>query len=314
MAQHQEIVQPQILRRSALLAGGMSSDDIQRRVRRKEWATLRPGAYVRPVEINELDERHRHLLLISAVAPDIPADAVLSHASAAQLHGIQLFEPSLRTVQVTRPGSGGGHRRRTLHTFRAHLEPADIVTVNGYRVTSPARTVVDLARQLPFEKAVVAADAALHGALTTVDELLTEVTAAARRPGMCRAREVINFAESRAESVGESRSRVVIWRGGLPMPEPQFRVRTKAGDVLARSDFGWAEFKTVGEFDGAQKYGRLLIPGEPPGDKIYQEKLREDRIRDAGWQVARWTWDELRDGNTVIDRIVRTLERGRRLG
>ncbi len=98
------------------------------------------------------------------------------------------------------------------------------------------------------------------------------------------------------------------------MPEPQFKVHDRAGEVFARSDFGWEEFKTVGEFDGAQKYGRLLIPGEPPGDKIYQEKLREDRIRDAGWQVARWTWDELQDGTTVIDRIVRTLERGRRLG
>ena len=292
----------------------MSSDDIQRRVRRKEWTTLRPGAYVRPVELKELDERQRHLLLIAASSPDIPADAVLSHASAAQLHGIQLWEPNLRTVQVTRPGSGGGHRHRNLHTFRAGLEPADIVTVNGYMVTSPARTVVDLARQLPFEKAVVAADAALHDGLTTLDELLHEVTAAARRPGMCRARDVVNFAEARTESVGESRSRVLLWRGGLPTPQPQFKIRSEGGDVLARSDFGWEEFRTVGEFDGAQKYGRLLIPGEPPGDKIYQEKLREDRIRDAGWQVARWTWDELQDGNTVIDRIARTLERGRRLG
>ena len=292
----------------------MSSDDIQRRVRRKEWTTLRPGAYVRPIELKKLDERQRHLLLISAVAPDIPADAVLSHASAAQLHGIPLWEPSLRTVQVTRPGSGGGHRRRTLHTFRAGLEAADIVTVDGYPVTNPARTVVDLARQLPFEKAVVAADAALHSELTTLEELLKEVAAAARRPGMCKAREVISFAESRAESVGESRSRVIIWRGGLPMPQPQFKVRTGSGNVLARSDFGWEEFKTVGEFDGAQKYGRLLTPDEPPGDKIYREKLREDMIRDAGWQVARWTWGELQDGRTVIDRIVRTLERGRRLG
>ena len=70
--------------------------------------------------------------------------------------------------------------------------------------------------------------------------------------------------------------------------------------MLGRSDFGWEEFRTIGEFDGAQKYGRLLLPGQAQGDRIYQEKLREDRIRDAGWQVARWTWDELQDGSTVI--------------
>ena len=108
MAQPQEIIRPRLLLRSALLANGMSPDDIQRRIRRKEWATLRPGAYVRPVELNKLDDRQRHLLLISAVVPEVPADAVFSHASAAQLHGIQLWEPSLRTVQVTRPGSGVG--------------------------------------------------------------------------------------------------------------------------------------------------------------------------------------------------------------
>ena len=82
-------------------------------------------------------------------------------------------------------------------------------------------------------------------------------------------------------------------REGIPMPTSQFPVRAANGDAFARSDFGWEEHRTIGEFDGAQKYGRLLRPGERAGDRIYQEKLREDRIRDAGFQVVRWTWDDL---------------------
>ena len=96
---------------------------------------------------------------------------------------------------------------------------------------------------------------------------------------------------------------------GLPTPEPQYRVRTVAGHACARCDFGWREFRTVGEFDGAEKYGRLLLPGEKPGDKIFQEKLREEAIRDLGWKVVRWTWDELTDPGELARKIARVLER-----
>lgn len=76
----------------------------------------------------------------------------------------------------------------------------------------------------------------------------------------------------------------------------------------ARRDFGLREFRTVGEFDGAQKYGRLLKPGQPPGDAIDQEKVREDRIRELGWHVVRWTWSDLEHPQGLGDRIRRALE------
>jgi hypothetical protein len=50
--------------------------------------------------------------------------------------------------------------------------------------------------------------------------------------------------------------------------------------MFARCDFGWPEYRTIGEFDGAEKYGRLLRPGEKPGDKIHREKIREEGIRE----------------------------------
>ena len=59
--------------------------------------------------------------------------------------------------------------------------------------------------------------------------------------------------------------------------------------ILARCDFGWEEHRTVGEYDGKVKYGRLLKPGQDPGDVVYDEKLREDMLRDLGHEVARWT-------------------------
>ena len=107
------------------------------------------------------------------------------------------------------------------------------------------------------------------------------------------ARQVLAFADGRSHSVGESRSRVAIARAGLPTPIPQLPVRLARG--VAYSDFGWPEQHTVGEFDGKVKYGRLLRPGQSPGDVVYEEKLREDAIRAQDWEVVRWTWADLLD-------------------
>jgi len=58
---------------------------------------------------------------------------------------------------------------------------------------------------------------------------------------------------------------------------------------VGRSDFGWEEQRTLGEFDGRVKYGRLLRPGETAADTVYREKRREDALRDQGWQLVRWS-------------------------
>ena len=307
-------VVPRVILRPVVLSQGMTSDDVQRMCRRRAWVPLRPGAYVEADALRALAAEQRHIVLIDATMPSVGADLVISHVSAACLFGIDMWQPNLRAVQLTRPGAATGHRRRSLHTFRAAVEEDEIVQLRGYRVTSPARTVVDLARILPFEAGVVAADAALRSGLTTREGLAHAATRSPKRPGMRRAHRVIALADAQSESVGESRSRVMVRAQGLPDPVPQFLVRTAAGYVVARCDFGWEEFRTVGEFDGAQKYGRLLRPGESPGDKIYREKLREDQIRDEGWQMVRWTWDELQRPREIAARLLRAFERGRRCG
>ncbi len=291
---------------------GFNADDIKRKIARGEWTVLRPGAYLQAAEYPPLTAAQRHLLQIDAELPWASEHAVVSHLSAACEHGIELLNEPRRTVLVTNPVGSCGHRRPLLHTYRARLEDDECLVLRGHRVTGVARTIVDIARTRSFEEAVVAADSALHHGLVTVDELLSAVNRAGRRAGSRRARRVVIFAVAEAESVGESRSRVLMAHERLPTPQVQFRIHDLDGSVFAVSDFGWKEFDTVGEFDGAEKYGRLLTPGERPGDKVFQEKAREDRIRDAGLQVVRWTWDELDRPKDLAARIRRTLDRGLR--
>ena len=72
-------------------------------------------------------------------------------------------------------------------------------------------------------------------------------------------------------------------------------------------DFGWPELRTVGEFDGLWKYGRLLRPGEEPADVVVAEKLREDEIRDLDLRVVRWTWPDLDHFDAVVERLCRAF-------
>jgi hypothetical protein len=80
---------------------------------------------------------------------------------------------------------------------------------------------------------------------------------------------------------------------GLPAPELQREMFGPDGRLIARVDFCWEEQKTIGEFDGKIKYGRLLKPVQRIEDVIFDEKLREDALRDLGWQIVRWLWRDL---------------------
>ena len=143
-------------------------------------------------------------------------------------------------------------------------------------------------------------------------ELGAAVVGGAGRNGIGRARIATGMLDIRSESPGESASRVIFQLHGLPAPDLQHEVRAADGTLVGRSDAAWPEFRTLGEFDGRTKYGRLLRPGQRTEDVVYAEKLREDALRELGWEVVRWTWADLRDPEALIRRIERAFERGRR--
>lgn len=189
-------------------------------VRDGELCPLRPGAYLTGSPPD--DAAARHLLLVHAAVAALGPGAVVSHASAAIVHGLPVWGLPLDVVHVTRARRrSGGRRGSRVHVHSAPLEPDEIVVVGGIVVTSVARTLVDLARQVPFEPAVVTADGALHRHLVdrrALDEVLARRP---RWPGLPGARRALAFADARSPDPGESRSRVAIARAGLPAPVPQ---------------------------------------------------------------------------------------------
>lgn len=295
-------LRPGLNLRPHLLADGVTDSELRGLRRCGALTTLRPGVHLRGSPPD--DAAARHLLAIRAALPRLAADTVVSHASAAVLHGLPLWAVRLDRVHATRDRPSGARRSGVLHLHAAALEPDEVVLVDGLLVTSVARTLADLGREFAFEVALVPTDAALHRGLVTKDLLVTALDRGAHRRNNAAARRVVAFADGRAESPGETRSRVAIRRAGLPAPTLQYRV------IGTRTDFAWEEFGTVGEFDGEVKYGRrYLRPGQDPGDVVFVEKRREDALRDHGLQVARWVWVELDPFDAPEARIRRAFTR-----
>lgn len=296
---------PRVLLARDLVAEGYRYSELTTLARAGELQHLRRGAYTRTP--GGLDEAGRHRQLIAATLPLLVA-SVVSHLSAAALHRLPLPVARLRHVQVTRPGAGSGQRRGYVHRFATPLAAGETTAIDGLPVTSLARTVVDLGRSLPFADAVAATDAALRLGLDPT-ELETAIERAAGRPGVAAARRVARFADARSESAGESHSRVVLQATGMMPTSLQHEVVDHQGRVVARCDFGWEEHRTVGEFDGLVKYGRLLRPGQTAADVVYAEKRREDAVRDLGWQVVRWNWADLQREGLLTDQLQRAFRR-----
>ena len=295
-----------ILQTSALREQGFSYDEVARRARRGDLERVRRGAYTTPTDA-ELTREEQHRRLLHATVPQLVDGSVVSHGSAAVLHGLPVWSAAIARVHITRPDDG--KRRSVLHVCGAPLAAEDITMVEGIAATSVARTVLDLARTRPMAQAVAAADRALRDGLPP--HLLAEgLLRMERWPGVRAARRAVAFADARSESVGESVSRVRMHLDGLPRPELQYEIRGAFGQVIARVDFYWEEQRTVGEFDGKIKYGRLLKPGQRVEDVMYEEKLREDAVRGEGHRFARWIWDDCWRPGVIRDRVLRAFASG----
>jgi very-short-patch-repair endonuclease len=295
-----------VLRRKAL-AAGFSDDELAALVRTREWVRLRRGAYLDgPLPADVLI---RHRLLVTATVAALRKPAVISHQSAAALHGMPLWGVRLDRVHVTRSPPAWNDTSAVLVAHVARLREDEALQVDGIMTTSAVRTALDLARSLPFEAAVVALDASLAAQAVRAEHLAERLFDITGTPGSRAGARAVRFADGRSESVGESRSRVLLHRLGLPPSDIQFRVTAPGGGFVAQTDFVWEEERLVGEFDGRVKYGRLLRPGQSPGDVVFEEKRREDAIRDEGWSVVRWTWGDLQQPDRLAARVRRALRR-----
>jgi hypothetical protein len=281
-------------------AAGVTQAQFRSLTRAGDLVRVRHGVYATrsAVESAGADPRQGHALRVAGARAAVGRRAVASHQSAAMLHGIDLLrDPGADAVWLTRPpGQRCGRQLDGIHLYSASLPESHVTALSGTRVTTATRTVVDLARSLPFMEGVVAMDSALRLGKTTDFGLADILRACAKWPGVDRARRVAGFSSEDAGSVLESCARVVFAEVGLPAPVLQAAIATSDAEFIGRVDFCWPTYQVIAEADGMAKY-------DNPG-RAREQILRDTRLRDAGYKVVHFTWSELfNTRDRVIARI-----------
>jgi len=86
--------------RPQILDSGVAEHQLRRTLRYGQLKRLRPGAYVRADHRDLNDRVARHALLVSAAVSALSAGAVISHTSAAVLHGLPIWNLQLERVHA----------------------------------------------------------------------------------------------------------------------------------------------------------------------------------------------------------------------
>ena len=255
----------------------------------------------------QASEIQRHLLLVLAhqrITPDLVACG-LTAAAVLGLpvppHGIPTEPHLVRPHGGRRRGAPG--RRSGMVGRRAGLEKADILrTPAGVLVTSPVRTVLDCARELDLPWGLALADHAVAHLRVAAYTLVLEARARRDVSGGSRSRWVARNARAGVESPLESLARAHIVLARLPEPRIQEWLDTRLGSY--RVDLLDPVNRVITEADGKVKYTAKR--------EVWQEKRREDALRELGYEVVRFTMADHHDPAAWLGTYRRAVARAAR--
>ena len=200
-------------------------------------------------------------------------EVVASHRSAAGLHGFPGVLPG--AVELTVP-EGRPPRLAGVLCHSSALEAGDVVAAAGFRATSPARTIVDMAgRTSPYLLSKFV-DHCLQRRLCTSNDLRQrlEQLGGRGRPGTARLRRVL-VDRTGGDSGLEATWMRILSRAGLAPPAVQHQVVT--GSRVLLLDFAWPEQRVGVEVDGWEPH-RHRSAWDHDHDKI-------NAYLEVGWQV-----------------------------
>ena len=281
-----------LLRREAV-ASGIDDKALARLVDQQVLVKLRQGIYCRRDPFLAASLTERHLLLARGVLRLYGDHVALTDASSCLAQGGPDYGLDLSSVHLAHLAGGGRRRSRIVH-HTGSLLVGDLRRQDGHWLTVPARSVAGVVCTDGVVPGLVQANHFLHHQLMSLAELAAVIERATNWPRSLGHHLVLQLADPRIESVGETRADHLFFTQGLPRPELQFQIVDPRSGITYRVDFAWPDHRLIVEFDGEVKYHRFRKPDETIEQMVIREKEREDRIRElTGWWVIRLTWRDL---------------------
>ena len=284
--------------RAQVLSLGVTLKVIERRLRAGRWLLVAPGVYSLP---GAAASWRRSLM---AACLEAGPRAVVSHEAAGALHGLATLSEG--AVVVTLPHGDHQHLKGGRLRQSTDLRPHHATELDGLPVTTPARTVVDLAACLRPRRLKLVVEDALGAKVVSLAELAT-CHAELRRPGKRGLTALGRIIASLGPgpvvpaSALERRLRKLLADGGLPPP-------------VCEHELPW-DRSTPGRVDLAYPHARVVLEADSRRWHTRERDFEVDRRRDraaqlAGWDVYRFTWDDLR---ARPEEVAATVRRALRL-
>jgi hypothetical protein len=178
------------------------------------------------------------------------------------------------------------------------LPDVDITIVEAIPVTTPERTLLDVAGVVSRDLVEEALDDTLRRGLSSLARLRwrLEEVGGVGTPGTAPLREMIEARSAGGipQSVFETRWLRIMRRAGLPQPELQYEIRD-GGRLVARVDFAYPDAKLAIEAEGRRWHtGRV---------RFEQDLARRNALTKLRWQVIHVTWSDLEAPETVLATI-----------
>lgn len=216
----------------------------------------------------------------AAAARVLPRQCVIADRSAASLHGIDVLDfaeldvpPDLEVVSVA---AANPTRRDGVLGGKRDLNPDEIMTIGGVRVTTPIRTACDIACLRGRRRAIATLDAFRTRYGISERALTAMLPTYGGRRGVTQLRELIPLSRPDVDSQPESWIRIDIYDDGLPMPAAQ----------------AWAWIPDWGRVKIENAYEHLRIAVEYDGEEFHSEdadrsrdEARREALRRAGWII-----------------------------
>jgi hypothetical protein len=274
-----------VLSRAQLLDLGVGPDAIKHRVALGRLHRMHRGVYA--VGHRALRREAWSMAAVLAAGPQ----AALSYRSAADLWGIRASSRARIEISVPR------HRRSTtrLEVHVVGMQPDEVTIERGIPVTTPARTLLDLAAIVSpqhLQAAFNEAEVRRLASPTSLDALL------ARYPGRRGTRALERVLDNHHKngqtiptSILERRFLTFLDASGLPRPATINRP-SDHGEL----DATWPEQRLIVECDGFATHGTR--------EAFERDRAKDRALQVAGWRVVRITWRQLTaDADTLAAQL-----------
>jgi hypothetical protein len=214
---------------------------------------------------------------------------VIAGQSASALHGAKWVDDN-RPAEIV---YGNRNRPKGIRTWSDRLADDEVEVVRGMRVTTPARTALDIACRYPVDDAVAAIDALARATRLKMADVELLAQRYKGRRGIRDARSALDLVDAGAESPRETWLRLLLIRAGFPRPQTQIPVYNEYGLLIAELDMGWEEIKVAAEYEGAHH--------RTDPRQFNKDIRRFEEVMELGWIDVRVTAQDTEAG--IIRRV-----------